>query len=129
MSPDDFEKFASAFLENLGMEQDASYIQRGRRFSTLADAELVARWVAAFRTYVAGLLSGANSAESNDLASELTLRGKKPYDLVKDEHQILVLLAKKIIDSLSSELREEEFDEQLAKGIANFARDLDVQRG
>ena len=83
MSPDDFEKFASAFLENLGMEQDASYIQRGRRFATLADDELVARWVAAFRTYVAVLLSGANSAESNDLASELTLRGKKPYDLSK----------------------------------------------
>jgi hypothetical protein len=45
---------AEEFLQFVLMKETVSYVQRGRRYLDLQDAELSDLWVSAFRAFVAG---------------------------------------------------------------------------
>ena len=71
MNPDDI--VAELVRHNL-LEEMASYVRRGRRFSALAVEEAHTQWLTAARRFV----RGADPVDMDDLGAELRLRGAYP---------------------------------------------------
>jgi len=75
------------WLSKIGSERvdrAARYVQRGRRYHELSDADLMARWQTAFRAFAQKLNDQARQ-DYQDMESEIELRGLEvPVELVKD---------------------------------------------
>jgi hypothetical protein len=82
--------FARAFLDSSLMDDANDYLQRGRRFESVATPEMGTRWAAAFRAFVeasaAHQLVGegardklaARARDFDDANAEMRLRGIDP---------------------------------------------------
>jgi hypothetical protein len=85
---------AAAFLASELMKETQSYLQRGRQFQGLTDAQLASKWVVDFRAWRASRSDTddpGNSAAMEDTAAELRLRNSDPpYEQVQDEVKAMV---------------------------------------
>jgi hypothetical protein len=73
-----------AFLRSEHMDENASYLQRGRQFGQLRSSELEQAWLMAFQSWFETRESDAQERES-DLSAEYRLRNQEiPYHLVED---------------------------------------------
>jgi hypothetical protein len=79
---DRIDAIVQAFLDHQAMEETKSYLERGRRFESLADDDLGKRWAAAF-TAVCAHGDETREADLDDLGAELGLRNlERPAHLV-----------------------------------------------
>ena len=76
--------WAGVVFASAAMDEEADYLQRGRRFRTLSNQDLSRKWVSSFR-----LIRGnapTRSVDLDDLDAEFRLRHfAPPYDQVADE--------------------------------------------
>lgn len=80
------EQIMTDFLYSWRLDQAADYIQRGRRFAGLSDADLVAKWFTVLRAMADAPLDPSCLAETIDVEAELDLRHiEPPYDQVQPE--------------------------------------------
>lgn len=86
----DFDDATWAFLENEKLEQTQDYLRRGRPYAGLAQADLQARWVAAFRDFAADVGDDDDLVRLFDLEAEYRLRDLRlPEELVEAEQEAL----------------------------------------
>ena len=74
----DFDDTAWAFVQNERLEQTKDYVGRGRAFVALDLDDLKARWVEAFRAFVADIDGDDGIVRMYDLEAEIRLRGAEP---------------------------------------------------
>lgn len=92
---------STAFLQSTLMGEVRDYLQRGRRFETVATPQLSEKWTVAFRAFVqAAVVSEAGNRPSDhdtqdldDASAELRLRGfDLPLEAVQHEASVLLEL-------------------------------------
>jgi hypothetical protein len=85
--PDQITRDVLGFVGHTRLNEIAAYVAAGRAYRALADAELLAAWVEAFRLMTETLTHDAHRKEQ-DLMHEIELRGlTPPCDLVEKEFE------------------------------------------
>ena len=92
---------AEAARQELAATQE--YLQRGRKFKDMSDADLREQWAGAFREWSRKGMYGRPKAY-DDAEAELRLRSQPlPYDMVPDEMNALRAEADRVRERLSPE--------------------------
>jgi hypothetical protein len=90
------DSLVEAFLQSELMDERAGYLQRGRRFSELSDAELQTQWTLATKAWILERRE-SDQQKMSDLGAELGLRDiEPPYHTVERE-----------MEAVQEEIREE----------------------
>jgi hypothetical protein len=97
-----------SWLDYRSMDRIERYVTRGRQLSDLDDHELGRRWAVAFKTWVAKMPEQPERSALLDFEAEFSLRGKTPpYQLARDELNVLIERSKQIFAALSPEALEQ----------------------
>jgi hypothetical protein len=106
-----------------GADRLADYANRGRKHQHLADDELTAGWISAFRNMADDIRDYERRAKEEDLKSEILLRKREPpYDLVREEFERFIAETDRAIEDLKSEdpLRFEEIGREIDRELKTF---------
>jgi hypothetical protein len=111
---------AAAILAGELTKETQSYLQRGRQFQGLTDAQLTSKWIVDFRTWRASRSDTddpGNSAAMEDTAAELRLRKlEPPYEQVRDEVNAMIQEIERIgQDQPSVSAKVQQFLDDLSK--------------
>jgi hypothetical protein len=115
------------FLNSHTQDQDADYVRRGRKLSSLDDGALLERWRDAFNARGDSPHDPDAASLSNDLESELNLRAiSPPYDQVKAAFDKMIAAADKVVKNLEKDPDEyQEANEDLQERIDRFVASRD----
>jgi hypothetical protein len=110
-----------AWLANQRLEWLEGYIKRGRLLANISLEELQTRWMAAIRAWAISL-SEFDHEEREDIEAEMKLRKiKPPYDLVKDQLNVIRSAAEKFCaEILNDPKRRDAIDRHFTAEIRQF---------
>jgi hypothetical protein len=111
-----------AFIASEEMDNAARYLEAGRRFVLLSDADLESTWAEAWREYYDENRTN-RWADCIDADGELTLRR-----LPRPEHLIPPAARKRIADLIRFERRQPEVGRELRARYDDFVRRCTVWR-
>lgn len=104
-----------AFFMSQRADCTADYLTRGRKYRTLSDAELSAKWVEAYRAWAYDTSNPDALTAENDLQAEFNLRSiDPPFDLVRDEQK---KVAAEVAEALSDPEEKRRLGRELAEEI------------
>ena len=114
--------FLQAFIASEEMDNAARYLQAGRRFADLGDADLKATWAAAWRAYYEHC-HRQRWNDCIDAAGELTVRG-----MPRPEHLIPPDSRRRIAGVIRYERGHPDFKRKLRERYDDFMRRCTVWR-
>ncbi len=122
---DDAGNLAGAILQSALMDEARDYVQRGRRFGALADQQLNAQWVTAFRRFVQAAITARESGKPldrqdvldvDDAAAELRLRGLDiPVETAEPEAAAL----RDLVEAIGPDAPSPTLDQQIEQFLTN----------
>lgn len=109
------------WLRDKRLEQNASYVRRGRKHSNLSDVALFSAWTNTFRA-MAETLSDDTRLEEQHLFAEIELRKlEPPFNLVMDSFEVLQAKIKERYERSKSDPEKfREAGKQIAQDLAAF---------
>jgi DNA polymerase II large subunit len=105
-----------AFLIDRKTERTRRYVHEGRRFKSVTDDDLRAKWIAAFKERSANPLHPELGKRSEDLQAEMEIRKiEPPSDEVKAEAEAFIAHVRRGMEHLNAEELEADIDAVKAK--------------
>ena len=119
MADNRFNSLVKDLLESRRMDHIADYVQRGRRYGSLNDDDLMAKWLASLKSMADAPREPLFSAAFDDAEAELELRKIDPLC------EEAVFYFDRYMEATDAEMREIESDpERLAESRRNLIDDL-----
>ncbi len=123
MSEHSMNERISAFLGNDDLLFLERYIKNGRKYKKYDTATIKDTWTQQFKNYVKNIEDLSARVDTEDIKSELQLRGEEPpYKLVEEELNKLTKLASQTLVELSPE-RVKEMNEGIMVDLQKFEDD------